>query len=194
MLTIINYERASNKHLLTFLKKADIDFKLSMEESEICNSDSIILPDFNDFKKTIKKLHLSNLSNLLRIIRKPVLGINNGMILFCDVICSNKYTGLGILNVDSLESEYLEEKRLKIINNNNSSLLYGIDSDTYFHFENEYFIELNEFTTTKSEINGISFSASIKRDNFYGVQFNPELSEENGLNVIQNFLDIVDKQ
>ena len=43
----------------------------------------------------------------------------------------------------------------------------------------------DDCTTTKY---GINFLSSFNKDNIYGTQFHPEKSQNNGLNLIKNFL------
>jgi len=190
VLTILNYEKNTNENLVELLNKEGIEFNLSMEESLICKSDFLILPDFTDFKKVIRKLYLSNISNLLRIINKPVLGINNGMILYCDAICEDKYPGLGIINLNTFNTFPKEHGNFIVTNVSNSFLLAGLETEASFYFDNVYFVERNEFTTAQAKKNDITISAILEKDNFFGVQFNPELSGKNGYSVIKNYLKL----
>lgn len=127
---------------------------------------------------------------MLRIIKKPVIGINNGLILCCESICEKRFTGLGIINSDTMNnlSQNESSHELEIITD--SSLITGIDPEAKFYFNNNYFVEINEFSTAAVLMNGIKISAITEKDNFYGVQFNPEYSGEIGAAVINNFLRV----
>jgi glutamine amidotransferase len=70
-----------------------------------------------------------------------------------------------------------------------SKLFEGIKDGEYFYFAHSYYFSLGDFTTSKT-IHGIEVSASVEKENYYGVQFHPEKSGEAGLKVLQNFLAI----
>jgi glutamine amidotransferase len=57
----------------------------------------------------------------------------------------------------------------------------------YFYFVHSYFIEYNKAYTLASTDYSLKFSASIWRDNFYGVQFHPEKSGIYGETLLTNF-------
>jgi len=101
MLTVVNYDRESNKSLLNFLEEQNIDYKLTNDEFVVGNSSKVLLPNFTDFKSVLKKLQLSNLYNLLKIFKKPILGIGNGLILCCESICDLDLIGIGLINSEN---------------------------------------------------------------------------------------------
>jgi glutamine amidotransferase len=72
---------------------------------------------------------------------------------------------------------------------NESPLFAGIEPGDYFYFVHSYVVEPSNYTLAQCEY-GSAFSASIQKDNFYGVQFHPERSGERGLQVLKNFLEI----
>jgi glutamine amidotransferase len=67
-------------------------------------------------------------------------------------------------------------------------LFNGIKQDEFFYFANSYYVPVGISTTAVTE-NKIDFSASLEKDNYYGVQFHPEKSSEPGLKVLQNFIE-----
>ena len=66
--------------------------------------------------------------------------------------------------------------------------LTNIKQDEFFYFANSYYVPVDESTTAVTE-NQNSFSASLEKENYYGVQFHPEKSSESGLKVLQNFIE-----
>lgn len=69
-------------------------------------------------------------------------------------------------------------------------LFDGIAQDSHFYFVHSYAALPNENTIATSQY-GVYFSAAIARDNFYGVQFHPERSGENGALLLKNFAEKV---
>lgn len=73
-----------------------------------------------------------------------------------------------------------------------SPILHDIKDGSSFYFVHSYFLPANDsdpdaiIGTTE---HGESIGAVIGRDNFFGVQFHPEKSQQNGLKLIKNFLE-----
>jgi glutamine amidotransferase len=67
-------------------------------------------------------------------------------------------------------------------------LFKGIKQDEFFYFANSYYVPIGRSTTAVTE-NKIDFSASLEKDNYFGVQFHPEKSSASGLKVLQNFIE-----
>ena len=71
-----------------------------------------------------------------------------------------------------------------------SPLMSGIPENSFVYFVHSYFAELCPETIATTEyIN--SFSAAIKKNNFYGVQFHAEKSAKAGEQILANFLNII---
>jgi glutamine amidotransferase len=66
-------------------------------------------------------------------------------------------------------------------------LFKGIPQGTHFYFVHSYYIEYNDAYTLASTDYSLKFSASIVKDNFYGVQFHPEKSGAFGEQLLTNF-------
>ena len=71
-----------------------------------------------------------------------------------------------------------------------NELFKNIESGTYFYYVHSYFIEFNPTFTIASTEYGIKYSAALKKDNFYGVQFHPEKSGLAGETLLKNFASI----
>jgi glutamine amidotransferase len=69
-----------------------------------------------------------------------------------------------------------------------SKLFAGIKDNEKFYFNHTYYLPLSEFTTSASKHN-INFSASIEKNDSFGVQFHPEKSGDAGLKLLDNFIN-----
>ncbi len=193
MLALIQCENTSVAELSKVLKHMDQPFVITRNEADICNCDKLILYGSGSTKQNMKQLHILNLFSMLRMIKKPILGIGLGIELMCDHADGENISCLGLFPVDSnrMEDEQIlvSQPRLKKIEILQKSRLFdGIESGSEFYFSENYSLPKNEFTTSVVE-DGEKFSASMERDNAFGVQFHPEKSGGAGLTLLKNFLD-----
>jgi len=194
MLTIIDYNLGSVDKVTDAYTELGIKFKIAKNENDIIGSEKIVLSGTEEALSVIKKLHLLNLFTVLRIVKKPVLGIGLGMQLLSefsregDVACLGKFSGT-VEKFDSTISKVPFSGNNKIRIDKNSILFKDIDDTAEFRFRNSFYLPINDYTTAYA-INGVNFSAAIERDNFYGVQFHPEESGKGGLTLLRNFAEL----
>jgi glutamine amidotransferase len=194
MLTIIDYNLGSIDKIAEVLTVSDIKFRITKNETDIIGSEKLILPGTEEALSAVKKLHLLNLFTVLRIVKKPVLGIGLGMQLLSefsregDVACLGKFTGI-VEKFDTAISKVPFSGNYKIRIEKNSKLFKDIDDTAEFSFRNSFYLPLNENSTAYA-INGVNFAAAIEKDNFYGVQFHPEESGKDGQTLLRNFSEL----
>ena len=192
MITIIDYGNTNSNEIAESLEKLSAEFVISNKESDIVKATKLILPDSTDISSSIKKIHLLNLFSILRIIKKPILGIGTGMHLMTKSFKDINAACLGCFPVECKTEEipgnmFEHEQSIKIIKA--TPLLDNISKEDMFYFEGDCFIPRNECTTSVVNIGG-EITSSIEKDHLYGVQFNPERSGEPGLQILKNFLEI----
>ncbi|MEW6508610.1 MAG: imidazole glycerol phosphate synthase subunit HisH [Bacteroidota bacterium] len=193
MISVIDYDAGNVQSVLKVLDDLKVDYKLTNNEQIIYNSDKIILPDAGEASYAMRKLHFKHLAAMLRITKKPVLGICLGMQILSDESEDGDTCCLGIVPVKCLKYDKSLVKVPHIgwnkVNYNISSILFdGIENDSHFYFANSYYIPVCDFTLATSVYN-IPFSAALQRENFYGVQFLPEKSGEPGIKLLKNFIE-----
>jgi glutamine amidotransferase len=194
MLTIIDFGDPSVTEVESSLKKITDDFIVSNNEFDICRSDKVILPGSGSAAVALKKIHLLNLFSVLRIIKKPMLGIGLGMQIMADYSTEGNVSCLGIFpgtaikfNEENPESSHKGFHNINIFGE--SSLFNGIKNNTQFYFNNSYYLPQNEFTTSVCK-NDITFCSSVENDMCFGVQFHPEKSGDAGLILLKNFVEM----
>jgi len=191
MIAIIDYGLNPTNDLTNAIKSLGIEFIVTHNEKEILNCNKVIISDASNISKAIKRFHLFNLFSLLRFLKKPILGISLGM----DLLCNKTNDGiacLGVIETDVINNVITDAtilipkmKKVEIIKEN--KLLENIKSGAEFYFSSNYHVDITDSTIAISDGETI-FSAAIQKDNFYGVQFLPEKSGENGLQIIKNFI------
>ncbi len=192
MITIIDYKKTNAKEIETFLSEVTSDIIISCNEADILKADKLIIPDSTDISSSIKKLHLLNLFSILRMIKKPILGIGTGMHMMTKSFKDINAACLGCFPVECKTGEIQQnmiehEQSIKLIKE--TSLLDNISKEDKFYFEGYCFILKNEFSTSTANING-EITASIEKGHLFGVQFNPVKSGEAGMRVFRNFVEM----
>jgi glutamine amidotransferase len=189
MITVLDYGNTGAKDIESSFSEFTTDIIISNKESDILNADKLILPDSDNFSASIKRLHLLNLFSILRMIKKPVLGIGTGMQLMTKSYKNINAACLGCFPVEcrSYENSGDGPFQLPITILKESKLLQNIRVDEIFYFRNGCYIPLNQFSTSSAKTNK-EITASIEKDYLFGVQFNPEKSGDAGLKIFRNFL------
>jgi len=75
------------------------------------------------------------------------------------------------------------------VQHSDDELFKGIPQDTYFYFVHSFAVPDYTHTLARCDYGG-TFSAAIKKNNFYGVQFHPERSGEAGAQLLTNFVNL----
>ncbi len=194
MIALIDYGAGNIASVANALEDINADFKIVKSEIQICNADKIILPGVGEASFAMNKLHLLNLFSLLRLLKKPFLGICLGMQLLCEKSKEGDVACLGIIDsvVEKFDNTNLNVPHMgwnKVEKVTDTKLFCGIDSMKDFYFANSFYVPINKYTVAKTNY-GIDFTAAVEKDNFYGVQFHPEKSGEAGLQVLKNFVEI----
>lgn len=194
MIALIDSGAGNVASVANVLKDLNTEYILTKREIDICNADKIIFPGVGEASFAVRQLHILNLFNLLRIVKKPMLGICLGMQLMCEKLVEGNSAGLGIFPVsteifskDKVKVPHMGWNKVEIIEN--QKLFDGINNNEYYYYANSFYVPINEYTIAKS-IHGSDFSASIKKDNYYGVQFHPEKSGAAGIKLLKNFIEL----
>lgn len=193
MIALIDYGAGNLKSVMNTLDDLKVEYIVSAREIDINKADKIIFPGVGEASFAIRKLHLNNLFTLLRITRKPLLGICLGMQLLADKTDEGNVNCLGIIPTvcKKFDNEKLKVPQMgwnKVTFLKENKLFDEIPNESFFYFANSYYMPLNEFSIAKSKY-GIDFTAAIQKENFFGVQFHPEKSGEVGIKLLKNFIE-----
>ena len=124
-----------------------------------------------------------------------MLGICLGMQLMTEFSTEGNVKTLGLMHgqTDLIPDNGLPLPHIgwnKVRYTSDHPLFAGIEQGSHFYFVHSYAVQPNENTIATSHY-GVDFSASIANKNFYGVQFHPERSGENGALLLKNFVEKV---
>jgi len=199
---IINYGSGNITSIQNALEhKNKINSELVSDPDILQKYDKLILPGVGAFHPAMQQIKNKSLDiALLEYIKsgKYLLGICLGMQLLSTK--SYEHGELNGLNLIEGEVKAFDDLNANIrtphmgwnsIDFKENKLLNGIDNLSDLYFIHSYYYQTKNIQHTISTTSyGTDFSSIIQKDNIFGVQFHPEKSQENGLKILKNFLEL----
>ncbi len=193
MIAIIDYDAGNIRSVGNALERLGAAYELTADPARILAADKVILPGVGNAAKAMENLRERGLCQLVRDLRRPVLGICVGMQLMCRDSEEGPVEGLGIF--DAHVRRFAEAHDIKVphmgwnaLGNLDSKLFRDVDSGSFVYFVHSYYAGLGPDTIATCRHGGTLFSAALKYENFYGTQFHPEKSGSVGAAILRNFL------
>lgn len=187
---VIKYNAGNIRSVSFALERLDIDYTITDSEEEIRSADKVIFPGVGEASSTMRYLKERKLDEVIKTLRQPTLGICLGMQLMCRHSEENDTSCLGIFDETVLR---FKGESLKVPHmgwNSLEKLTGWLDPSlerNFVYFVHSFYVPLTSQTVAETNY-GIYFSAALKKNNFYAVQFHPEKSAEAGVKVLQSFL------
>lgn len=198
-LAIIKYNAGNIRSVHFALERLGISARITDDERELRLADKVIFPGVGEASSAMQYLRERGLDKVIISLHQPVLGICLGMQLMCKYSEENDTACLGIFDQQVKKFNAfppMQEGMLKVpqIGWNNifqlsSPLFAGIGENSFVYFVHSYYVEQGAHTIATANY-GVTYSAGIRKDNFYAVQFHPEKSAEVGQKILENFLKL----
>ena len=189
---IIDYGAGNIQSIKFALERLGFFGKLSSDAEEIKAAEKVIFPGVGEASSAMKKLRASGLDSIIPQLKQPVLGICLGMQLMCRHSEEGDTRGLRIFDVDVVrfpKSVKVPQIGWNTINGLKTPLFEGVKEQEYIYLVHSYYVPICAETIAKSEY-GQEFSTALQKNNFYGVQFHPEKSGDQGERILLNFLKL----
>ena len=192
---IIKYNAGNIYSVDYALKRLGITPVITADPELITKADKVIFPGVGEAFTTMEYLKAHQMTDLIRGLKQPVLGICLGMQLMCRYSEEGNADCLGIFDVDVKRfiPQRHEDKVPHMGWNTITDLKGGLFSpaleNQFVYFVHSYYVPLNADTAATSEYI-LPFSASLHKDNFYATQFHPEKSGSVGERILRNFLEL----
>ena len=169
--------------------------RLSADGAIIASAERVVLPGVGAARHAMERVRTAGLTNVLRTLTQPVLGVCLGMQLLFERSEEGSTPCLGILPsaVHGLGSEpgrpvpHMGWNRLQRLRAD--PLLEGIEHGAHAYFVHSYAGGVTEHTLASTEY-GRPLAAVVRRANFWGTQFHPERSGVTGARILRNFLHL----
>lgn len=202
MIAIIDYGMGNLKSILNAVHYLGEDARLTADPKKIDDSSHIILPGVGSFGNAMEKLVSKGLTAVLKKQalekNKPFLGICLGLQLLAD--CSYEHgfhKGLGWIEgkikkinpgAEKVKIPHVGWNEIRIVKKH--PLFSGLREDELtFYFVHSYRIVCKNKRDEAAICNyGEDFPAVVIKDNLVATQFHPEKSQDNGIQLLKNFL------
>lgn len=201
MIGIINYGSGNIQAVANIYKKAGIIFKIINKVDDFHGVDKFILPGVGAFDATMEVLNTSGLREILDYYvlneKKPVLGICVGMQIMSEGSEEGVQSGLGWIKgrvkkfdkTKLIQKPYIPHMGWNTIQPTGDFLLFDkLEQNLGFYFVHSYYFDTTFSDNILAETYyGDNFASSVYTENIMGVQFHPEKSHTNGIQLLKNF-------
>jgi glutamine amidotransferase len=169
---------------------------ISSDAATIQDAKQVILPGVGSAPFAMAQINKRGLVPIVQNLSQPVLGICLGMqLLFQSLEEGKEHTqGFGVIEgyvkqLDTKEnpSPHMGWNTLNIVKDD--PITKGMKAQDFAYFVHSYAAPLGDYTLVSADY-GSSFSAIVRKNNFWGCQFHPERSSATGAMILKNFLDI----
>jgi len=177
------------------LQRLGLDAEMTADAGRISAASHVILPGVGAAGPGMKKLREAGLTEVLRGLRQPLLGVCLGMQLLYERSEEGDTECLGLLPGavahfpagDGLRVPHMGWNLLRV--ERDDALLTGCGAEPYAYFVHSYAAPLTSATIASAEHGG-RFSAIVRQGNVCGMQFHPERSAAVGACLLRNFLEL----
>jgi glutamine amidotransferase len=203
MIALLDYGSGNLRSVHKALLKAGGDVRLVKSPGEIGDADAMVLPGVGAFDDCINSLRKQELLEAAREFiqtGKPFLGICVGyQALFERSEEFNSCAaGLGIFQGSVVR--FPEKHGLKIpqigwnqleIVKTDCPLYRGVANGSYVYFVHSFYPQPVDASIVATRTDyGDAFASSVWRDNVFATQFHPEKSQQVGLHLLTNFVEL----
>jgi len=192
-ISIIKYNAGNIQSVLYALERIGVSATVTDDHEQIRSADKVLFPGVGEAYSAMQSLKEKNIDQLIKELKQPVLGICVGLQLLCTHSEERNTTGLGVFDVKVKRFSSPDLKVPQIGWNDiyklKSGLFNEVKENSYVYFVHSYYAELSDLTIATTNY-GVEYSAALRKDNFYGVQFHAEKSADIGEQILKNFIDL----
>lgn len=201
MVGVVNYGMGNLHSIARKLHLLKADFQQIELPEDILKCTHLILPGVGHFGKAMKALKDKNLieplNHFVLTEKKPILGICLGMQLMTKFSEEGNCDGLGWIDSKIVRFNVSNTQQFKVphIGWNNvegkESVLLSNEIQEYY-FVHSYHAEVpNEDLVLHKTTYETEFISGFEKGNIFGVQYHPEKSHQQGLEMLKRFLEVV---
>jgi len=202
MIAIVDYGMGNLRSVQKAFEKVGVAAEITDDFRLIENAKGVVLPGVGAFKDCYDGLVSRGLGTLMKDIAlsgRPFLGICVGLQLLFDYGEEGAGSpGLGILPGKVVRFADARETGLKVphmgwnqlnpVEGRNLALFEGVSPNPYAYFVHSYYAVPEDDGVVLARCTyGIEYPAMVGRGNLFAVQFHPEKSQADGIQMLRNF-------
>jgi len=201
MIIVIDYNVGNVRSVCNALQHIGCDAQLSRDPARIEKAAGLVLPGVAAFGYAMEALG-SAAGPVQQAVAagKPILGICVGHQLLFDKSCEyGPHQGLGLVKgtvVPIPPQQTVPHMGWNLVEMpEDMDLFAGLGPAKHFYFAHSFQVQVQDPQAKSAYTDyGFPLTASIQKANIYGVQFHPEKSGPQGLQVLKNFHAICAKR
>ncbi|EEJ42408.1 MAG: imidazole glycerol phosphate synthase subunit HisH [Leuconostoc mesenteroides] len=199
---IVDYGAGNIRNVMKAIEYTGLNVKVSQDPAEIAAADGLVVPGVGAFASAMDKLRERNLVEPIKQFSnsgKPLLGVCLGMQLLFDSSTEFGETrGLGLISGQVVELPKQENYKVPQMgwNQNKVSQINQITrtmNDKYTYFVHSYYaVTDSKYIAATVNYGKVDVPSVVVNKNVIGAQFHPEKSGQDGLEIWQNFKEMVE--
>ena len=202
MIGIVDYNMGNLASVINAFAKLGIKAKVESDAEKFKQYDKLILPGVGAYADAMEHLKERDMIEAIKEYAQSgnyMLGICLGMQLLLESSEEFGYNkGLGLIEgkVVHFDTTRFDEK-LKVphmgwnrLFTKEHQLFKNLDESHYLYFVHSYHAVVEEQYSIAKTIYGYEFDSAIAKENVMGIQPHPEKSHKNGLQIIENFINL----
>ena len=206
VIAVIDYDMGNLHSACKGLENAGATTQVTDSPGAIAQADAVVLPGVGSFDPAVQQLRSRHLEAPIKQViasGKPFLGICLGLHLLFDGSEEGQEPGLGV--IPGTVRRFQPEPGITIphmgwnqldFTQADMPLWQDLSSQPWLYFVHSYYVDPIDSTVAAATItHGTqTVTAAIARDNLMAVQFHPEKSSTSGLQILANFVELVNRQ
>lgn len=200
-ITLVDYGMGNLRSVSKALEHLGAEVAISSEATAIERADKIVLPGVGAFGDAAAELKRQNLMAPLRLAiqsKKPFFGICLGLqLLFEKSEESPEQTGLNALpgEVRLFRSNSIKVPQMgwnRVTWKRPHPLTRNVPDGSYFYFVHSYYAApaRTQITLGETVYGDEAFTSVAAHENIFATQFHPEKSQQAGLELLKNFVNL----
>jgi glutamine amidotransferase len=200
---IVDYNMGNLASIINAFNRVGANIRVEKKPENLKIYEKLILPGVGAFGDAMEHLRENGMDSAIVEYAKSgkaLLGICLGMqLLFESSKEFGNHSGLGLIEGDVIAFDRSKfEYKLKIPHigwnelfvQKEIPLFKNLPKEFYLYFVHSFHVECDERFVVGKTYYGYEFISAVKKDNIYGIQPHPEKSHDNGLKIIENFVNI----
>ena len=211
MIAIVDYNMGNLGSVINAFTKIGASAELVSDPNKLTDYDHVVLPGVGAFGDAMDSLRSTGMDQAIRdyaATGRPLMGTCLGMqLLFESSEEFGEHKGLGLIpgkvvRFDEAKfdhklkvphmgwNEMFVQKTAVGADPSVCSLFDGLPDDFYLYFVHSYHVVCDDRYAIGKTYYGYEFVSAVQNETIYGFQPHPEKSHDNGLKILENFVNL----